>query len=165
MTAFRMFWLDWQYHSVARKTDGTVLKKWKSAGSSISYGSTGTSRSFGAKGAGVNVSLGSNYTIRYQYRTALGVMREDEDDVSRSDWERVQPGDVLSVFYLPKLPHHSRLSTGMRPLLPLTLFLLGAPMTFLGTLGEFFIVGDLRKKYLNKHQTNSTNRHPSAAKS
>jgi hypothetical protein len=43
--------------------------------------------------------------------------------------------------------------------LPLTLFLLCAPMTFLGTLGEFLIVGDLRKKYLKKHQTNSSSRH------
>ncbi|HVP42889.1 MAG TPA: DUF3592 domain-containing protein [Terriglobales bacterium] len=139
-----LFGLEWQYHSSARKTDGTVLNKWRSAsGPSGSVGGT-TSRGSGPSGSGVA------YTIRYQYHTASGSIWQDEDDVGPSYWNRLQPGDSLNVYYLPKRPGHSRVWLGMRWLWPLILLLVGGPMTFMGVVFEFLIVADLRRKH-GKH--------------
>ena len=143
--SLRLCWLEWQYHSAAQETLGTVLQKWRSTDPHGSFGGTAGSRGAGSTRGGVN------YTIRYQYRPVSGPAREDQDDVSASYWEQLQPGGSLKVFYLPKLPNHSRLWIGIRAFVPAILFLVGAPMTFLGLMGEVFIVADLRKKYHKAH--------------
>jgi Protein of unknown function (DUF3592) len=143
--AFRMYWLEWQYHFNAQKTDGIVLSKWRVSNSITRRGGPGgTSKTIGLNGGGVT------YMIRYKYHTPPNGLHEDEDNVSPSYWEQSKPGDLLQVFYLPRAPGHSRLSQETRSALPLMLTFLGAIMTFLGVLGEFFVVADLHKKYVQK---------------
>jgi hypothetical protein len=135
-------WLEWQYHSAALQTRGTVLKKWKSSSGGGSILGTGGSRLSGPSGSVVS------YTVRYRFHTAAGTAHEDEDDVGGPYWEKLKPGDSLQVFYLPKPLNHSRLWRGTRLGFPLCLLGVGVPMTSLGVLLEFLIVSDLRRKYL-----------------
>jgi len=136
-----IFWLEWQYHSSALKANGTVLEKWRSSsGSSGSVGGT-TSRGSGPSGSG------TRHTIRYQYHTASGALRQEEDDVGPSYWERLRPGDTLNVYYLPRTSGHSRLWLGVRWTWPVILFLVGAPMTFVGGVSEFMMIAELRRKH------------------
>lgn len=142
--ALRLFWIEWQYHSSAQKTQGIVVTKWRSANPSGSFGGTAGSRGAGSATGGVN------YTVHYRYQTDSGGDQEGEDDVSRDFWEKLRPGDSLRVFYLPKSPAHSRLWMGIRTFLPLVLFILGTTMLVMGLVAEILVVGDLRKKYIKK---------------
>jgi hypothetical protein len=148
----RLFWLEWQYHTRAVRIHGTVLNKWRSSSRSGSFGGTT------GIGSGPTGSAVSNM-IRYKYRSAQGEDWEDEDSIGSSYWERLHPGDSLTVFYLPKLPHHSRLYMGVRAFMPAILFLLGGMFTFMGGIVEFFLVGELWKKYTKRHEIASP--HPS----
>lgn len=143
--ASRLFWLEWQYHTSALRIQGTVLKKWQSRSRSGSFGGSS--------------SVGS-YMVRYRYRNARGQDWEDEDSIGSSYWERLRPGESLPVFYLPKVPDHSRLYMGVRAFLPGILFVLGGMFTFLGGIVEFFLVRDLRKKYTKRREIASP-QHPS----
>ena len=136
-------WLEWQYHSAALQTRGTVLRKWK--GSSTGGSILGTGGGGWMNGPSGSVAY---YGIRYRYDTAAGEAHEDEDDVGGAYWEKLKPGDSLQVFYLLKLPNHSRLWRGTRLFLPACLLGVGVPMTTMGVLVEFFIVSDLRRKQL-----------------
>ena len=92
------------------------------------------------------------YVLRYQYRTTTGDTTQDEDRVNSSYWEKSRPGDSITVYYLPKVPGHSRLWTSMRPFEYVILFLVGAPMTFMGLLFEFLIIREMQTKRVKKHQ-------------
>ena len=154
----RLLWLDWQYRTHARKTQGVILEKFRRSGGGGSIGGT-TGMGSGPSGRVVT------YVLRYQYRTTTGDIAEDEDDVNSSYWEKSRPGDSIAVYYLPKDPGHSRLWTGMRPFLYVILFLVGAPMTFMGLLLEFLIIREMQTKRVKKQAVSGAAPHRSEVKS
>lgn len=144
-----LFWLEWQYHSAALQTHGTVLGKSKSRSSGGAILGTGG----GGWTSGPSGSGAISYTVHYRYETSGGASHEGEDDVGGSYWEKLKPGDSLQVLYLPRFPNHSRLWRGTRLLLPACLLGVGVPMTTMGVILEFLVVSDLRRKYVRVHSS------------
>ena len=143
--SLRLFWLDLQYNNDSRKTQGIIVEKLQRSSGRGSIGGT-TSMGSGPSGSVVT------YVLRYQYRTITGDTTKDEDNVNRSYWEKSRPEDFITVYYLPKVHGHSRLWTGMRPSVYVILFLIGAPMTFMGLLVEFLIVKEIQTKRMRRRQ-------------
>ena len=151
--SLRLLWLDYQYHAHSRMTQGVILEKLRGSSGGGSIGGT-TGMGSGSTGAH------TIYMLRYQYRTRTGDITEDQDDVNSSYWEKARPGNPITVYYLPKVPGHSRLWSGMRPFLYVILFLVGAPMTFMGLVVEFLIIREIQTKRAKKHAVSGAAPHP-----
>ena len=86
------------------------------------------------------------YNIEYEYRTAEGEVRADDDQVGEGYRRQLKPQDTIEVIYLPGHPGHSRLARDWRPLLSFILLAVGGCCAGLGGIILLLEVREVQKK-------------------
>ena len=125
-------WSTLNFRNHARAIEGRVVRTWQSRSYSTSFRNGNP----------------TSYMAAYKFELDPGGTFRGTDDIGYWGWQRLKPGDRLTVYYLPTAPRRNGLSRPWFSFIALVFGALASMLLFVGCVGVYCVVGDLRKAYI-----------------
>jgi hypothetical protein len=128
-------WSTMTFRKRAQTIEGRSVRMWRSTSYSTSFRHGAT----------------TSYMVAYEFDLPLDGTVRGSDDIGYWDWQ-LKPGGRVTIYYLPSAPARNGLSRPWLSGIGLIFAVLGSMLLFVGCVGEYCVVSDLRKADIAKHR-------------